>query len=281
MVTDADPRREALLYLAWARGAAGRFLWADEAGLRPAPRVPPPASAAASSDTGGGRAATAAPPDGASPGGARGPGEDGDPGTTPDAAGPDALDALRADASACRRCRLCETRSTVVFGEGPRRPRLFVVGEAPGAEEDATGRPFVGKAGQLLTKMLAAIGLAREDVYIGNVLKCRPPGNRPPEPDEVAACRPFLEEQLRLLDPALVLVLGNHAARALLCTDRGISSIRGQLRTLPDGRPVLPTFHPAYLLRTPEAKREAWLDLQLVARTLGLPLPPRAPRDEG
>ncbi|MCC7138284.1 MAG: uracil-DNA glycosylase [Planctomycetes bacterium] len=167
-----------------------------------------------------------------------------------------------------------------MFGEGPRRPRLLVVGEAPGADEDATGRPFVGKAGQLLTKMLAAIGLAREDVYIANVLKCRPPDNRPPEPDEVAACRPFLDEQIRLLDPELVLALGNPAAKALLGTDRGITSIRGQLRTLADGRRVLPSFHPSYLLRTPEAKRESWLDLQLVARTLGLSLPSRPSADE-
>ena len=179
-------------------------------------------------------------------------------------------------ASACRRCRLCETRTTVVFGEGARRPRLMIIGEAPGAEEDATGRPFVGKAGQLLTKMLAAIGLSRDDVYIGNVLKCRPPDNRPPAPDEVAACRPFLEEQVRLLAPELLLVLGNHAAKAVLCTDRGISSIRGTVTTSPGGPRVLPTFHPAYLLRNPDAKREAWLDLQLVARTLGIPVP--APR---
>ena len=149
----------------------------------------------------------------------------------------------------------------------------MVVGEAPGADEDASGRPFVGKAGQLLTKMLAAIGLAREDVFIGNVLKCRPPENRPPAPDEVASCRPYLEEQMRLLEPELILVLGNHAARAVLATDRGISSIRGTITVSPEGRRVLPTFHPSYLLRNPDAKREAWLDLQLVAKTLELRIP--------
>ena len=172
----------------------------------------------------------------------------------------------------CRRCKLCETRTQVVFGEGHRRPRLVVIGEAPGADEDASGRPFVGKAGQLLSRMLAAIGLAREDVYIGNVLKCRPPGNRPPAPEEVAACRPYVEEQIRLLQPELLLLLGNHAAQAVLQTDRGITSIRGELHQTPGGWPALPTFHPAYLLRNPAAKRDAWADLQLAARTLGLAL---------
>jgi DNA polymerase len=191
---------------------------------------------------------------------------------------PNAFERLREAALACRRCRLCETRSTVVFGEGSRRPRLLVIGEAPGADEDASGRPFVGKAGQLLTKMLAAIGLAREDVFIANVLKCRPPGNRPPAPDEVAACRPYLDEQIRLLDPELLLLLGNHATRAVLGTDRGITSLRGRITTTPAGRPALPTYHPSFLLRTPEAKRDSWLDLQLVAKTLGLAIPERAGR---
>jgi DNA polymerase len=180
---------------------------------------------------------------------------------------------VRDDALACRRCGLCETRTTVVFGEGGRTPRLMVVGEAPGADEDATGRPFVGRAGQLLTRMLAAIGLQRGDVYIANVLKCRPPENRAPRPDEVAACRPYLLEQMRLLAPDLVLILGNHAAKAILQTDRGISSLRGRVTTSPDGWRVLPTFHPAYLLRNPAAKREAWLDLQCAAKTLGLSIP--------
>jgi DNA polymerase len=149
----------------------------------------------------------------------------------------------------------------------------MVVGEAPGQEEDATGRPFVGKAGQLLTRMLAAIGLSREDVYIANALKCRPPGNRAPSPDEIAACRPYLLEQARLLEPELVLVLGNPATKALLQTHRGITSLRGTIVTSPEGLRCLPSFHPAYLLRNPAAKREAWLDLQLAARTLGLPVP--------
>lgn len=191
----------------------------------------------------------------------------------PAAEGPDAFDALRDEALACRRCGLCATRTTVVFGEGARRPRLVVVGEAPGADEDASGRPFVGKAGQLLTRMLLAIGLSREDVYICNVLKCRPPGNRAPAPEEVASCRPFLGEQLRLLSPELVLLLGNHATRAVLGTDRGITSLRGRLMPSPEGYPTLPTFHPSYLLRNPAARRDVWLDLQLAAKTLGLVLP--------
>jgi uracil-DNA glycosylase len=239
-------RVQALAFLEWARGSGGRFSFVDTP-------VPPAVPAQATSP-------------------ATIPAAPSNPASLSASASPDPFDALREEALVCRRCRLCETRQTVVFGEGPRRPRLMVVGEAPGQEEDATGRPFVGKAGQLLTKMLAAIGLRREDVYIANVLKCRPPGNRPPQPDEVAACRPYLLEQARLLEPDLVLVLGNHAAKALLQTDRGISSIRGRIVTSPEGLRCLPSFHPSYLLRTPEAKREAWLDLQLAAKTLGLPV---------
>jgi len=151
----------------------------------------------------------------------------------------------------------------------------MIIGEAPGAAEDATGLPFVGEAGQLLTRMLVAIGLSRADVYIGNVLKCRPPANRPPAPDEVVACRPYLREQIELLRPELILLLGNHATRAVLGTDRGITSIRGRLATSPEGWRTLPTYHPAYLLRTPRAKAEAWLDLKFAASILGLALPPR------
>jgi DNA polymerase len=251
---EARPVDEALLYVEWARAAGGRYQGRDDAapsarssaGLEAAPvPVAPPAAA----------------PFSAVPGI-----DDGPPGADP-------FDRLRADALACRRCGLCETRTTVVFGEGSRTPRLMVVGEAPGADEDATGRPFVGKAGQLLTRMLAAIGLSREDVYIANVLKCRPPENRPPRPDEAASCRPYLQEQIRLLAPELILVLGNHAAKALLGTDRGITSLRGRVTSTPEGVPALPTFHPAYLLRNPPAKREAWIDLQLAAKTLGLALP--------
>ena len=175
--------------------------------------------------------------------------------------------------AACSRCVLAAGRETTVFGEGSHTPRLVIVGEAPGAEEDRSGRPFVGPAGQLLTKMLAAIGLAREDVYICNLLKCRPPGNRNPRPEEVAACKPFLREQLRLLDAPLILALGSPAARELLQTSRGIMSLRGRFSKTPEGYRVMPTFHPAYLLRRPEAKRDVWSDLKKVAADLGLELP--------
>jgi uracil-DNA glycosylase family 4 len=265
---DPEPVAEALLYLQWTRGAVGRFFaggGGPQGGAGGEPCSPSPDRAQAPSAP-----TPSAPPSPIGPGAAPPP-------VAPAAAGvPDPLDTLRREAEVCRRCRLCETRTQVVFGEGSPRPRLMVIGEAPGADEDATGRPFVGRAGQLLTRMLAAIGLSRDDVFIGNVLKCRPPDNRPPAPDEAAACRPFLEEQMRLLDPELLLLLGNHAARAVLATDRGITSLRGRILTTPGGRRALPTFHPAYLLRNPDAKREAWADLQLAARTLGLPLPGRS-----
>ena len=184
-----------------------------------------------------------------------------------------ALSALRERVAGCRRCLLAAGRTHTVFGEGASAPRLVVVGEAPGAEEDRSGRPFVGASGRLLTKMLAAIGLAREDVFIANVLKCRPPDNRTPRPDEVAACNAFLHEQLRLLEPELILALGSPAARELLQTRRGITSLRGRFLKTREGYRVMPTFHPAYLLHRPAAKREVWGDLKKVAAALGLTLP--------
>lgn len=182
------------------------------------------------------------------------------------------------DVASCKRCRLCETRTRTVFGVGSPSARLVVVGEAPGADEDREGEPFVGRAGQLLDRMLGAIGLSRagEDVYICNVLKCRPPGNRDPHLDEVGACRAYLDEQLRVIKPEVVLALGAPAARTVLGTHRGISSLRGRFLTSPAGWRVMPTWHPAYLLRQPEAKREAWADLQKVAAALGLSIPPRS-----
>lgn len=193
------------------------------------------------------------------------------------------LTSLAAQVAACTRCRLHETRHLTVFGEGSPTARLVIVGEAPGAEEDRTGRPFVGRAGELLTRMLGAIGLTRDDVYICNVLKCRPPGNRSPQPDEAAACRPFLDAQIAEIAPPLLLALGSHAARLLLRTERGITSLRGRIHTTPEGWRVLPSFHPAYLLRRPAAKRDSWADLQRVAQTLDLTLPDRArqSRDRG
>ncbi|HEU5319416.1 MAG TPA: uracil-DNA glycosylase [Methylomirabilota bacterium] len=167
----------------------------------------------------------------------------------------------------CRRCKLCEGRHTIVFGSGNPRAELVVVGEGPGADEDAQGLPFVGRAGQLLTKMLASVSLAREDVFITNTVKCRPPGNRNPEPDELAACAPFLAEQFGVIQPRVVLSLGSVATQALLKTKEPIGKLRGRLH--PYGAAVLvPTFHPAFLLRNPgqEYKRMAWEDLKLAKR---------------
>ena len=171
------------------------------------------------------------------------------------------LDALAVQASSCRRCRLAANRRKVVFGVGNPHARLMFVGEGPGAEEDAQGVPFVGRAGQLLTAMIRAMRLRREDVYIANIVKCRPPGNRDPESDEAAACLPYLRHQIELVDPAVIVLLGRVAARFLLGTTAPMHSYRG-VWTSWEGRDVLPTFHPAYLLRPPAAKAQAWTDLQ-------------------
>jgi DNA polymerase len=171
------------------------------------------------------------------------------------------LDALAAQASGCTACRLCETRHSVVFASGRARVPLVFVGEAPGHDEDMQGEAFVGRAGQLLTKIIEAIGLTREQVYICNVLKCRPPENRNPLPDEIAACRHYLEEQLEILQPKVICTLGLFAAQLLLGSTAPIGKLRGQLFT--EGRwPILPTFHPAYLLRNPSAKTTVWADVK-------------------
>jgi uracil-DNA glycosylase family 4 len=151
-----------------------------------------------------------------------------------------------------------------VFGVGSPTADLMFVGEAPGADEDAQGEPFVGRAGQLLTKIIQAIGLQRSDVYIANVIKCRPPANRNPEPDEVATCQPFLWEQIDTIRPRIIVALGTFAAHALLGSDAPISRLRGVVHTLPGGVRLVPTFHPAYLLRSPERKREVWEDMKKV-----------------
>jgi len=176
------------------------------------------------------------------------------------------LEDIRRDLGECQRCKLWTTRTNIVFGEGSPRAELMFVGEAPGADEDATGRPFVGRAGQLLTKMIEAIGLKREDVYIANILKSRPPGNRNPEADESKACKPFLLRQITAIKPKLIVTLGNPATQGLLETKVGITKIRGEFQPYPrfPGIYVLPTFHPAYLLRSPDKKREAWEDLKKV-----------------
>ena len=176
---------------------------------------------------------------------------------------PTELPVLAQMVAACRRCRLCETRTQTVFGDGSPTARLLFIGEAPGRDEDAQGVPFVGRAGQLLNRMIAAIDLKREDVYICNVLKCRPPENRVPAPEEVEQCRPYLEQQIALIRPALICALGLSAAQALLQTKASMGSMRGSVFHY-RGIPVIPTYHPAALLRNPSLKREAWIDLQRV-----------------
>jgi uracil-DNA glycosylase len=187
-------------------------------------------------------------------------------------------DELQQAVSACTACGLCRSRRQTVFGVGHSQAHWLLVGEAPGAEEDARGEPFVGQAGKLLDNMLAAVGLARsgrdaaESVYIANVLKCRPPGNRNPEPPEVAQCEPFLQRQIALLRPKLVVVMGRFAAQSLLGTDASIASLRGRVHTIDvDGRkvPVIVTYHPAYLLRNLADKAKSWSDLCLARQVAG------------
>lgn len=176
-----------------------------------------------------------------------------------------------ADAVAtCTRCKLCKTRTKTVFGVGPTDAPLLVIGEGPGAEEDARGEPFVGAAGKLLDEMLKSVGRSRgSNVYIANVVKCRPPGNRDPESDEVAACRPFLDRQIELLQPKLILALGRIAAQRLLSSTAPLSKLRGPQHAYgPAHTPVLISYHPAYLLRTPSDKAKSWADLKQVHRFL-------------
>jgi uracil-DNA glycosylase family 4 len=179
------------------------------------------------------------------------------------------LDEVRTGMGECTLCKLHKGRHTIVFGVGNPDARLMFVGEAPGEDEDLKGEPFVGKAGQLLTKMIEAMGLRREDVYICNTVKCRPPNNRNPEPDELAACEPFLKAQLAAVKPEVIVTLGKFAAQALLRDQTPITRLRGQWREY-EGVPVMPTFHPAYLLRSPQEKAKVWEDLQRVMGKLGL-----------
>lgn len=176
---------------------------------------------------------------------------------------------VRHDLGECTRCKLHTTRHKIVFGDGNPKAELVFVGEGPGADEDAQGLPFVGRAGKLLTQMIEAMGLQRKDVYICNVVKCRPPENRQPEEDEVATCSPFLLRQIDVIAPKVIVCLGAVAAKTLLETNRGISQFRGQWLEF-RGRKLIATYHPAYLLRNPNAKGEVWKDLQKVMAALGL-----------
>jgi DNA polymerase len=180
-----------------------------------------------------------------------------------------AWDQLAAQVSGCVLCGLHTTRTQTVFGVGNRRAEVLVIGEAPGAEEDRQGEPFVGRAGQLLNSMLRATGTPRETVYIANLLKCRPPGNRDPAPEEVRCCQPYLQRQIELLEPRLLLAVGRIAAQNLLATDTPISKLRGSIhRYGVQGIPLIVTYHPAYLLRSPTEKRKSWTDLRLVRNEL-------------
>jgi DNA polymerase len=181
----------------------------------------------------------------------------------------DSLEVIRDEIGMdCRRCKLCSLgRSQIVFGMGHPKARLMFVGEAPGEEEDARGEPFVGKSGQLLTKIIEAIGLSREQVYIANVIKCRPPANRNPEPDEVASCEPYLFRQIDVIQPRVIVPLGKFAAQSLLKTTDPITKLRGRQFEY-RGAVLIPTFHPAYLLRNPSAKREVWDDMKKVREIL-------------
>jgi uracil-DNA glycosylase len=189
--------------------------------------------------------------------------------------GAETLLQIRDDLGECTRCKLHSTRNEIVFGDGNPKAQLVFIGEGPGADEDAQGLPFVGRAGKLLTQMVEAMGLQRRDVYICNVVKCRPPGNRQPEPDEVAACSPFLFRQLDSIQPKVIVCLGATAFQTLLQTNRSISHYRGQWLDY-RGYKMLPTYHPAYLLRNPAAKADVWKDLQKVMAELGLEVKKKA-----
>ncbi len=183
------------------------------------------------------------------------------------------LDDIRAELGDCQRCALHATRRNLVFGEGSPQAELVFVGEAPGADEDQQGRPFVGRAGQLLTKIIEAMGLKREQVYICNILKCRPPGNRNPLADEILACEPFLIRQLEAIGPQVICALGTFAARTLLKTEAPITVLRGRFHDY-HGIPLMPTYHPAYLLRNPSAKKQVWEDVQQIMKRLKTGDPP-------
>lgn len=179
------------------------------------------------------------------------------------------LEDLREKIGECKRCKLWNGRTHIVFGTGNPDTKLLFVGEGPGEEEDRQGKPFVGRAGELLTKMIGAMGLVRDDVYIANVVKCRPPQNRNPEEDEITACRPFLEEQIAIIRPEVICALGTFAAHTLLETEVKISGLRGKVH-VKDNYKIVPTFHPAYLLRNAGHKHLAWEDLQIIMKELGL-----------
>src|SRR4030042_795432 len=183
------------------------------------------------------------------------------------APGGPSLDAIREMIGDCQRCGLAAGRKTIVFGVGNPKADLMFIGEAPGEDEDKQGLPFVGRAGQLLTKIIEAIDLKREDVYIANIIKCRPPNNRPPLPEEIEACKEFVFRQIESIRPKLIVALGRHATQTLLKTEASITHVRGKFFDF-HGTPLIPTFHPSYLFRNPSAKREVWDDMKAVRARL-------------
>ena len=184
------------------------------------------------------------------------------------------LDAIRAEVAACRSCDLCRTRTQTVFGVGDPETRILFVGEGPGADEDRQGEPFVGRAGRLLNDIIKAMGIRREQVYIANVVKCRPPENRVPHPGEVGSCIGFLERQIEIIAPEVIVTLGSVATKALIGVESSLGKLRGRFHTY-KGIPLMPTYHPAYLLRNPAEKRKVWEDIQLVMERLGMKVPSR------
>ena len=181
----------------------------------------------------------------------------------------ESLSDIRRELGDCRRCGLSSKRTQIVFGDGSSQARLLFVGEGPGYEEDKQGKPFVGAAGKLLNRILEAMHLAREDVYICNIVKCRPPNNRNPKPEEISTCGPFLERQIRAINPEFICALGKFAAQTLLASNEPISKLRGRFH-LYQGIRVMPTYHPAYLLRNPGSKRDVWNDMQQLMKCLEL-----------
>ena len=177
----------------------------------------------------------------------------------------ESLEDIHADLGDCRRCKLAQERNHIVFGDGNAKAKLVFIGEGPGAEEDRKGQPFVGAAGQLLTRIIEAIKLSRSQVYICNIIKCRPPGNRNPESDEIKTCFPFLERQIAALQPDFIIALGTFAAQTLLGTTTPISRLRGRFHVY-KGIKVVPTYHPAYLLRNPDKKRDVWEDMKMLMK---------------
>ncbi|MCI4626748.1 MAG: uracil-DNA glycosylase [Candidatus Magnetoovum sp. WYHC-5] len=184
-----------------------------------------------------------------------------------------ALNAISAEIGDCHRCKLHSGRKTIVFGEGNPHAILMFIGEGPGADEDAQGRPFVGRAGQLLTRLIERMGFKRSDVYIANIVKCRPPENRNPQADEIEACLPFLKKQIEAIAPKIIMALGSVPTQVLLQTDKKISSLRGQFFDYNDSIKLLPTFHPSYLLRNPKEKVRVWEDAKKALEFLGMNIP--------